>query len=141
MNTKTEIDRLTSEVCERLGMTLLEVMDVRVDLSADYLNRLVRTGWLDSPEDAQLMVTVPEYWAWWCQRWANRDREILENTSKLSIVEWERAGGTGQDMYHALSRPLAGDDIYPNDVIMAAFQAEKRKQTTSFSSLKTLFNS
>ncbi len=142
MNTKAEIDRLTDEVCERLDLTLLEVMEVQVDLANDYLKRMAEAGFLADKEDAALMVMVPEFWAWWRQRWANRDRNLLDGLSKLAILEWHRSGKSSRDLYYQLCQHLAhpGGQSYPNDVIMAAFQAEKRKQNTLSSTLKSLFN-
>ncbi|SHJ75247.1 hypothetical protein SAMN02745146_0072 [Hymenobacter daecheongensis DSM 21074] len=142
MNTRLEIELLTLEVCERLHLTLAQVMEVQVDLASDYLKALCRGGWLAGPEEAQLLAMLPEFWAWWRQRWANRDRNMLAGLNPLAVLEWQQQGRPMQALYFELCRHLAyaGGAAYPNDVIMAAFEAEKRRQQLTFSTLKDLFN-
>lgn len=139
MNTKQEIESLTLAICERLGLTLLEVMDVQVDLAKDYLGALIERGHLQGPDDAELLSTVPEFWAWWRQRWANLDRGLLAGVSRLDLVEWQARGVDTQEVYRDYCRHLAAPDRYPNDVLMAAFAVAKRQQDDAFTALKNLF--
>ncbi|MFD2787968.1 hypothetical protein [Hymenobacter rubripertinctus] len=140
MNTKTEIDKLTSQVCELLDLTLSEVVEAQVDLALDYFQGLVERGWLESKDDAQLMGQLPEFWGWWRQRWANHDRQLLAEVSRLTVLEWKRSGLSLMPLYRHSCRRLNDPYTFPNDVIMAAFRAEKRKQNTLFNSLKNLFH-
>lgn len=140
MNTKAEIDRLTHDICELMGLTLGQVVEVQVDLASDYLKLLVERGWLAGPEDAQLMVTIPEFWGWWRQRWANQDRQLLDSVGRLKHLGWAE-GVDMLQLYRDSCYELVCPKMYPNDVITAAFLAEKQKQNNAFTSLKNLFTS
>lgn len=139
MNTKQQIKKLTLGICERLDLTLMQVMDVQTDLASEYLGTLIKSGHLSSVEDARLMAMVPEFWAWWRQRWANQDRALLERISKLDLLEWHTRGVDTQEVYRDYCQHLAGPHCYPNDVLLEAFQAAKREQNNAFNDLKNLF--
>jgi hypothetical protein len=139
MNTKHEIETLTLAICERLDLTLMQVMDAQTDLAQEHLAGLIQVGHLHGPEDAQLMVTLPEFWAWWRQRWANQDRVLLASISKLDLLEWHTRGVDTEQVYRDYCQHLADVDIYPNDVLMAAFAVAKRQQNDAYDTLKNLF--
>ena len=139
MNTKAVIERLTLAVCERLGLTLVDVVDVQVDLAKDYLDTLIGAGFLDGPEDAQLLATLPEFWGWWRQRWANQDRYILWHITALDLLDWQTRGCDLLQVYRDYCQPLTGTHEYPNAVIMAPFDKAKREQNRAYAHLKNLF--
>ncbi len=139
MNTKQQIETLTQAICERLDLTLMQVMDVQTDLAQEHLVALATAGHLDGLDDARLMATLPEFWAWWRQRWANQDRTILERVSKLDLLEWHTRGVDTQDVYRDYCQHLTALEHYPNDVLMQAFTAAKRQQDDAFNALKNLF--
>lgn len=139
MNTKAEIDKLTDQVCELLDLTLEQVVETQVDLALDYLKGLVARGWLENKDDAELLSQLPEFWGWWRQRWANHDRQLLDAISRLTALEWRQSGLNLLPLYHHSCRRLNDPDTVPNDVLMAAFRAEKRQQQILFNSLKPLF--
>ena len=139
MNTKQEIETLTLGICERLDLSLMQVMDVQVDLAQEHLAGLIRAGHLHSPEDATLLATLPEFWAWWRQQWANQDRAILARISKLDLLEWNTRGVDLAEVYRDYCQHLATPERYPNDVLMDAFRVAKREQNDAFKHLTTLF--
>ena len=139
MNTKVEIQRLTLAICEGLDLSLEDVMDVQVDLAQEYLETLVKSGHLATPEDARLLTLVPEFWGWCRQRWANQDRWILDRVSKLDLLEWRTRGVDIKQVYYDYCQVLAHDYAYPNPVVMAAFKAEKQQQNHVYNTLKNLF--
>jgi hypothetical protein len=139
MNTKAAIERLTLAVCERLGLTLVEVVDVQVDLAHDYLKTLVEAGFLGDAADAELLALLPEFWGWWRQRWANQDRYILERVTPLDLLEWRTRGCDLHQVYADYCQPLGGLQEYPNAVIMAAFDKAKQQQNRAYAHLKNLF--
>lgn len=139
MNTKQEIETLTLAICERLDLSLMQVMDVQTDLAQEHLVALAKAGYLGSLDDARLMAQLPEFWAWWRQRWANEDRAILARVSKLDLLEWHTRGVDTQDVYRDYCQHLATLTHYPNDVINEAFTAAKREQNDAFNFLKNLF--
>ncbi len=139
MNTKAQIETLTLAICERLELSLMQVMDVQVDLAQEHLANLLVSGHLGGPEDAQLLATLPEFWAWWRQRWANQDRALLARISRLDVLEWHSRGVDTQQVYRDYCQHLAERGRYPNDVLMQAFTAAKREQNNAFTTLKNLF--
>ena len=138
MNTKAEIHQLTQQVCELMHITETEIVTVQVDLAQEYLLKLGRIGWLHDAEEARLLFMLPEFWAWWRQRWANHDRQLLASLTRLSVLELMGEGLDMVKLYAGTCAHLASLEHYPNDVISDDFEAEKRRYYHAYHTLTNL---
>jgi hypothetical protein len=140
MNTREEMQRLNLAVAMLLGLPIDTVLNAQLDLATEYRQHLVDTMWLASPEEAELLGTLPTFWSWWRQAWANRDRVVLDKVPALVALEWANEGRDIAELYKAYHGPAAWGPIVPNDVVMDAFTAAQREQRAAYHLLKSLFN-
>ena len=136
MYTLAELLLLEALITERLGLSADAQADVRGDVMAVYLARLVQGHRLSSVDEARLLATLPEFGGWWRQRWAAQDRLLLaDNVAADAFTQ-------GQDVrawYRQQFDPLTWGYLYPNDAVMEAFTQEKRRQKAVYDALKNLF--
>ncbi len=138
MNTRLEMERLSLAVAALLDLPLSQVLNAQLDLAREYCEHLVASEWLTT-EDAELLRTLPIFWTWWRQLWANRDNLILHNVPGELALKWHREGLDVRELYRAYHGPAVWGDLLPNDVLWAEFDAAKREQQQTYQHLKRLF--
>jgi hypothetical protein len=134
MNTREEMRRLTVAVAVLLRLPTDTVLNAQLDLATEYRAHLVATEWLASDQDAELLATLPAFWSWWRQRWANRDQVVLANVPADVPLKWQE-----EELYRAYHGPAIWGQLYPNDVVMEEFNTAKRDQRQAYQTLKQLF--
>ena len=139
MYTLAELLLLEALITERLGLSADAQADVRGDVMAVYLARLVQGHRLPSVDDARLLATLPEFGGWWRQRWAAQDRQLLANYPAPAIRVLCAQGVELRAWYRKQFDPLTWGYLYPNDAVMEAFSQEKRRQKAAYDALKNLF--
>jgi hypothetical protein len=122
-------DELRKEVCKRLLLDEEDVIDLLVDGAGDYLDHYYGK---DHRFNVQL-IGMPEFWSWWRQWWAVRDRQILglysPGSPQLAMVHRKSAGFDIYRHFHQVSRLT----MHPDRVLLH----ECRKRIKRENQLKT----
>lgn len=68
------IDIITADVCRVFYLREEAVFELKVE----YGMKFIEDRFEDSPEVAEALKSMPEFWNWWRERWAHRDREMMK---------------------------------------------------------------
>lgn len=72
MHTKM-IDIITADACRRFNLDADEVFTLKVEYGLKFIDDRFQ----DTPEVAEALKGTVEFWNWWRERWAHRDRELM----------------------------------------------------------------
>lgn len=144
MLNRNELLRQEAAIAEMLHLSPAVQAAVRTEVATVYLARLGASGRVADPDDAQLLGTLPEFSDWWRLRWAELDGRLLARAAGPAaqwLVSGALAHNPGFDVrgwYRGHFEGLTWGYLYPNDVVMDALRAEKRRQNRATATLKNL---
>lgn len=116
MNTPKVINILTADVCRCLGISQEDIFWLQVENGGRFL-----AGWIgeEHPDHIAIMKQTPEFWAWWRQLWANRDRTMLAAIGKLTALELKQEGKAWE--YYRQFHGMSIKCMTPNSVVMEGY--------------------
>ena len=133
------MQRLNVAVAMLLRLPPDTILNAQLDLATEYRQHLVDTEWLATDQESELLATLPGFWSWWRQRWANRDRVVLANVPADVPLKWQEEELDITELYRAYHGPAVWGELFPNDVVMEELNAAKRDQWQAYRNLKRLF--
>ncbi len=135
MNSRDTCFNAMRQVCEKLGLAMIDALDVQADLAKQYVNsrNKAKQPIAYDPEELELLYRLDELWVFVRQVWANRDHSILSQLNhsffNADPKEWYR-------LQHRHTLLLC----YPSDLVEQAFSRELYKMDQTFLSFQQLLN-